>query len=98
MNNKKEIDPATLPLGRLPLILRQSLDQHLCTCNEVKKVVVINAIANGAITLEAVRKQTFASDGNGCCTRQVERLIECLTGKCDDSVDAEDGPPSTQPT
>jgi len=39
---------------------------------------VINAIANGAITVEEVRNRTYATGGNGCCTRQVERLIECI--------------------
>lgn len=39
---------------------------------------VINAIVNGAVTLEAVQKQTYAATGAGCCVQQVERLIECL--------------------
>jgi len=39
---------------------------------------VINAIVNGATTLEEVKKQTFATMGSGCCVQQVERLIECL--------------------
>lgn len=66
------------PLERLPLILKKDLDRHLCTCNEVLKMDVINAIADGATTVEAVRKQTYATDGNGCCRHQVVRLIECL--------------------
>ncbi len=39
---------------------------------------IINAIVNGATTVEEIKKQTYATDGIGCCTRQVERLIECL--------------------
>ena len=39
---------------------------------------IINAIANGATTVEAVKKETYATMGTGCCTQQVERLIECL--------------------
>ena len=39
---------------------------------------VIDAIVNGAVTVEEVQRRTYATDGNGCCTRQVERLIECL--------------------
>ena len=39
---------------------------------------IINAIVNGATTVEAVKKQTYATMGTGCCTQQVERLIECL--------------------
>lgn len=39
---------------------------------------IINAILNGAITVEEVKKQTYATMGAGCCIQQVERLIECL--------------------
>ncbi len=39
---------------------------------------IINAIVNGAVTVEAVKKQTYATMGSGCCIQQVERLIECL--------------------
>jgi NAD(P)H-nitrite reductase large subunit len=38
----------------------------------------INTIANGTITVEEVRNRTYATGGNGCCTRQVEWLIECI--------------------
>ncbi|HIM58382.1 MAG TPA: (2Fe-2S)-binding protein [Gammaproteobacteria bacterium] len=69
------------PLDKLPAILKRNLDKNLCVCNEVPKMVVINAIANGATTPEEVRKQTYATGGNGCCTRQVERLIECIHDK-----------------
>ena len=39
---------------------------------------IINAIVNGATTVEEIRKQTYATMGSGCCKQQVERLIECL--------------------
>jgi len=39
---------------------------------------IIHAIINGATTVAEVRKQTYATMGSGCCTQQVERLIECL--------------------
>ena len=39
---------------------------------------IINAIVNGATTVEEVKKQTYATMGSGCCIQQVERLIECL--------------------
>lgn len=39
---------------------------------------IINAIVNGATTVEEIKKQTYATMGTGCCTQQVERLIECL--------------------
>ena len=69
------------PLDKLPEILKQNVDKNLCVCNSVPKIEVINAIANGAITVEQVREKTYATDGNGCCTRQVNRLIECIHGQ-----------------
>lgn len=39
---------------------------------------IINAIVNGATTVGEIKKQTYATVGIGCCTQQVERLIECL--------------------
>ena len=72
-------DPASNPLDKLPDILKKNLNRDLCTCNQVLKIDVINAIANGATTVSKVRKETFATMGSGCCTQQVERLIECLT-------------------
>ena len=65
-------------LDKLPSILKQNLDKNLCVCNEVSKMDIINAIVNGATTVEEVRKQTYATMGTGCCIQQVERLIECL--------------------
>jgi len=35
------------PLEKLPDILKQNVDKNLCVCNEVVKMNVINAIANG---------------------------------------------------
>lgn len=68
-------------LQKLPAILQKDLDETLCVCNQVLKVRIIDAIEQGAHTLEAVQRQTGATDGNGCCKRQVQRLIECLTQK-----------------
>jgi len=70
--------PVTDPLDRLPRILRKNPEQNLCVCNEVPKIDIINAIVDGATTVEAIRKQTYATMGSGCCRQQVERLIECL--------------------
>ena len=67
------------PLDKLPAILKKDLDKNLCTCMDVPKIDIINAIVNGATTLEAVKKETYASTGAGCCESEVERLIECLT-------------------
>lgn len=66
------------PLDKLPDILKNNLERNLCVCNSVQKIVVIEAIAGGADTLEKVKQQTYATDGNGCCARQVQRLIECI--------------------
>ena len=66
------------PLDKLPPTLKKDLDRNLCTCNEVLKIDIINAIVNGATTVEEIKKQTYATLGIGCCTQQVERLIECL--------------------
>jgi len=73
-----KIDPVTNPLDKLPAILKKNLDQNLCVCNEVPKIDIINTIVNGATTVAEVKKQTYASVGSGCCTQQIERLIECL--------------------
>ena len=74
-------NPATNPLDKLPSILKKNLDKNLCVCNEVPKMDIINAIVNGATTVAEVRKKTYATMGSGCCTQQVERLIECLFSK-----------------
>ncbi len=66
------------PLEKLPEILTKNIEKNLCVCNEIPKKVVINAIANGAETIDEVRGITFATGGNGCCIRQVKRLIECI--------------------
>lgn len=71
-------NPIKNPLDKLTPVLKQDLDRNLCVCNEVPKMDVINAIANGATTLEAVKQLTYAADGIGCCTQQVKRLIECI--------------------
>ena len=73
-----KIDYAINPLDKLPDILKKNLDKNLCVCNEVPKMDIINAIVNGATTVEDIKKQTYATMGTGCCTQQIERLIECL--------------------
>jgi NAD(P)H-nitrite reductase large subunit len=73
-----KIDSVTKPLDKLPSILKKNLDQNLCVCNEVVKIDIINAIIDGATTVEEIKRQTYATMGSGCCTLQVKRLIECL--------------------
>lgn len=79
---KKDANPNTSqadPLDKLPEVLKKNLDRNLCVCNDVVKMDIISAIDQGATTVEMIRQQTYATEGNGCCTKQVERLIECLT-------------------
>lgn len=71
-------DSVESALDKLPAILKKNLNRDLCTCNQVVKMEIINAIVNGATTVAEVRKQTYATMGSGCCIQQVERLIELL--------------------
>ena len=68
----------TDPLDKLPAVLKQDLDKNLCTCMDVPKMDIINAIVKGATTLDAVKNETYAATGAGCCEHDIERLIECL--------------------
>jgi len=74
------VDPPENPLDKLPPILKKNLRRNLCVCNEVLKIDIINAITQGATTVEEVRRQTYATMGSGC-KQQVKRLIECLCEK-----------------
>jgi NAD(P)H-nitrite reductase large subunit len=69
------------PLDKLPAKLKKDLDKNLCTCNEVSTMTIINAIAKGATTVAEVKKRTYATMGTGCCTQQVEMLIDYLYTK-----------------
>lgn len=65
-------------LAKLPELLKRDLDQPLCVCNQVIKRDIIEVIKNGADTLQKVQQKTYASDGTGCCKRQVQALIEAI--------------------
>ena len=39
---------------------------------------IINTIVNGATTVDEIKQQTYATMGSGCCTREVEQLIDSL--------------------
>ena len=71
-------DTATNPLDKLPPVLKNNLDKNLCVCNDVLKIDIINTIAKGATTVAEIKKQTYATMGSGCCTKQIERLIELI--------------------
>lgn len=66
------------PVDLLPERLQKNLDRNLCVCNDVLKIDIINAIANGADTIEKIRNQTYATTGSGCCQNEVERLIQYI--------------------
>ena len=70
--------PIPNPLEKLPPVLKQNLDKNLCICMDVPKMDIINAIADGADTVEEVKRITCATMGSQCCVQQVERLIECI--------------------
>jgi len=85
---KNMSEPLTTAPANLPELLKKDLDQPLCVCNQVIKLDIIKAIVAGANTLEQVQQQTSASDGNGCCRRQVESLLNHLCER--ESADAND--------
>ncbi len=65
-------------LNQLPKHLTQNLTKNLCVCNDVSKITIIETILKGAHTLEEIKAQTYASEGNQCCKQQIEQLIEHL--------------------
>jgi NAD(P)H-nitrite reductase large subunit len=65
-------------LVKLPDLLKRDLDQPLCVCNQVIKINIIEVIAAGADTVQKVQQQTLASDGTGCCKRQLQALINAI--------------------
>jgi len=71
-----DVDPQILK--KLPSNLAKDLDKNLCTCMDVPKKTIINAIVNGATTLDEVKKKTCAMMGAGCCEQQIEAMIKCL--------------------
>ena len=71
-------DPVSQSLHKLPALLRKDVQRNLCVCNEVVMRDVIAAIVNGASSVAEIKKQTYATTGSGCCTQQIERLLEYL--------------------
>lgn len=72
-------NPVQNAIDKLPDILKKSLDRNLCSCNEVPTMNVIQAIVDGATTVEEVTARCYAGDGIGCCTLQITDFIECLS-------------------
>lgn len=71
-------NPDTDPLKKLPAVLGKDLEKNLCTCMDVPKIDIINAIVNGATSVDDIKKETYAAMGSGCCIQQIERLIDYL--------------------
>ena len=55
-------------------------DAEICGCNGVSKGKVVEAIADGAVTLDAVRAGCKASASCGSCTGLVESLLAITLG------------------
>jgi bacterioferritin-associated ferredoxin len=53
-----------------------------CICHAVTETEIIEAVDNGADTVEAVAEATGASTGCGSCHDRVEDLIELRCGPC----------------
>lgn len=54
----------------------KSPNRNLCTCYDIPKIDMMDAIENGANTLEKVTAKTYGCQGSQCCERQVQRLID----------------------
>mgnify|MGYP005849502655 CR=1 FL=1 len=76
--NQNMDDCLEFAINRLPDILKKDLDQPLCVCNQVNKIDIIRAIAAGVDSIDLLQQQTGATDGNGCCRRQVDSLFKHL--------------------
>ena len=56
-----------------------SKDNIVCLCKNISEETIVNAIKDGATTVEAVKEKTGATGGHchgGRCKKKVEALIE----------------------
>lgn len=54
-------------------------DELICLCKKISKETIVNAIKEGATTVEAVKEKTGASSGackGARCKSKIEALIE----------------------
>lgn len=56
-------------------------DEIICSCLDITKGMIQEAVNNGAATLEEVQEVTKAGTVCGACIEEVENLIAELTGK-----------------
>ena len=68
------------PLDPMAAVAALPDEAEICGCNGVCKSKIIDAIAGGAGTLDAVRATTKASSSCGTCTGLVEQLIAITLG------------------
>ncbi|NQV70508.1 MAG: FAD-dependent oxidoreductase [Pseudohongiella sp.] len=76
------VDPETLlippPVSDTPVLSAGSLPATtvICFCHNVTKSTILDAIAAGALSLEAVREATAANTGCGGCIDQLKLVID----------------------
>ena len=56
-------------------------DEVICSCLNITKGMIKEAVDNGAKTFEEVQKKTDVGTVCGTCIEDVENLIAELTGK-----------------
>ncbi|MEY4512410.1 MAG: hypothetical protein RLZZ450_4532 [Pseudomonadota bacterium] len=54
--------------------------RQICNCNKVSEEMIVQAIAAGAVSVEAVGEQTRAGTGCGSCQSEIKQLVQ-LHGK-----------------
>ncbi len=65
------------PLAAVAVLPR---DAEICGCNDVCKGKIVDAVAGGAASLDAVRATTKASSSRGTCTGLVEQVLAVTLG------------------
>ncbi len=56
-------------------------DEVICSCLNITKGMIKEAVDNGAKTFEEVQEKTDVGTVCGACVEDVEKLIAELTGK-----------------
>lgn len=56
-------------------------DEIICSCLDITKGMIQEAVSNGATTLEEVQAVNSVGTVCGGCLEEVEKLIAELTGK-----------------
>lgn len=55
--------------------------RNLCTCYDIPKIDMMDAIEKGADTIDKITAKTYGCQGSQCCERQVQRLIDIYQEK-----------------